>query len=128
MATTLSVSTDERLSVVDVTDQVATAVPANADGTATVFVPHTTAAVTINEGEPRLIGDLETALDGLVEDDGWAHDQIDNNADSHIRASLIGPSVTVPVSDGTLELGTWQSILFVECDGPRTRSLTVTTS
>jgi len=128
MATTLSISTDERLSVVDVTDQVATAVPANADGTATVFVPHTTAAVTINEGEPRLIGDIETALDGLVEDDGWAHDQIDNNADSHIRASLIGPSVTVPVTDGNLELGTWQSILFVECDGPRTRSLTVTTS
>jgi len=128
MADTLSVSTDERLSVVDVTDRVAAAVPADADGTVTVFVPHTTAAVTINEGEPRLIGDLETALEGLVAEDGWAHDQIDNNADSHIRASLIGPSVTVPVSDGSLDLGTWQSILFVECDGPRTRSLEVRTN
>ncbi|MFB6128396.1 MAG: secondary thiamine-phosphate synthase enzyme YjbQ [Halorhabdus sp.] len=125
MAETLSVSTDERLAVVDVTDRVAAALPDDADGTATVFVPHTTAAITINEGEPRLVGDLETALEGLVEDGGWAHDQIDNNADAHIRASLLGPSVTVPVSDGGLDLGTWQSILFVECDGPRTRSLEI---
>lgn len=127
MAETLSVSTDERLSVIDVTDRVAGALPADASGTATVFVPHTTAAVTINEGEPRLVEDLEAAFAELIADDGWAHDRIDNNADSHIRASLIGPSVTVPVSDGSLDLGTWQSILFVECDGPRTRSLEVRT-
>ncbi|WEL21223.1 secondary thiamine-phosphate synthase enzyme YjbQ [Halorhabdus sp. BNX81] len=125
MVGSLSISTDERLSVIDVTDKVENALPPNANGTATVFVPHTTAAVTINEGEPRLIGDLETALSELVDDNGWHHDQIDNNADSHIRASLIGPSETVPVSDGSLDLGTWQSILFVECDGPRTRSLEV---
>ncbi|WP_136686882.1 secondary thiamine-phosphate synthase enzyme YjbQ [Halorhabdus amylolytica] len=125
MGTELSVSTDERLSVLDVTDRVAEALPTDADGTATVFVPHTTAAVTVNEGESRLLGDIETGLSELVADEGWAHDRIDDNADAHLRSTLVGPSVTVPVSDGELAMGTWQSILFVECDGPRTRSLEV---
>ena len=66
-----------------------------------------------------------TALGDLVPDDGWAHDGIDDNADSHVRAMLVGPSVTVPVDDGSLQLGTWQSILFIECDGPRTRQVRV---
>ena len=121
----LAISTDERLSVLDVTDRVADALPADADGTATVFVPHTTAAVTVNEGEPRLLGDIEAGLSELIADEGWSHDRIDDNADAHLRATLIGPSVTVPVADGDLATGTWQSILFIECDGPRTRSLEV---
>jgi len=122
---TFEVSTDERLEVRDVTAQVANALGPNATGTVTVFVEHTTAAVTINEGESRLLSDFETALDDLVPDSGWAHDTIDDNADSHVRSMLVGPSVTVPVADGSLQLGTWQSILFVECDGPRTRTVQV---
>ncbi|WP_435101340.1 secondary thiamine-phosphate synthase enzyme YjbQ [Halarchaeum sp. P4] len=59
-------------------------------------------------------------------DEQYAHDRIDDNADAHLRAMLLGESVSVPVSDGELDLGTWQSVLFVECDGPRTRSVTVT--
>jgi secondary thiamine-phosphate synthase enzyme len=120
-----SVDTDERLSVTDVTDQVQQALPADADGTCTVFVRHTTAALTVNEAEPRLLGDFEDGLAELISDEGWAHDQIDGNADSHLRATLIGPSVTVPVSDGRLDVGTWQSVLLVECDGPRTRDVDV---
>ncbi|MFB6201562.1 MAG: secondary thiamine-phosphate synthase enzyme YjbQ [Halorhabdus sp.] len=125
MCIELSVSTDDRLSVLDVTDRVAAALPPDADGTATVFVPHTTAAVTVNEGESRLLGDIETMLSEQIADGGWNHDRIDDNADAHLRATLIGASTTIPVSDGELAMGTWQSILFVECDGPRTRSLEV---
>lgn len=120
-----TVSTDERLSVVDVTDRVASSLPAGAEGTATVHVDHTTAAVTVNEAEPRLLGDFETALSDLVPDEGWDHDQLDGNADAHVRAMLVGPSVTVPVSNGQPDLGTWQSVLLVECDGPRTRTVRV---
>jgi len=122
---TLQISTNERLEVLDVTDRVANAIPTDATGTITVFVEHTTAAVTVNEVESRLLGDFETALGDLVPDEGWDHDQIDDNADSHVRAMLVGPSVTVPVDDGSLQLGTWQSILFIECDGPRTRQVRV---
>jgi secondary thiamine-phosphate synthase enzyme len=120
-----TVSTDARLSVVDVTDQVVEAVPAEADGTVTVFVEHTTAGVTINEAESRLLGDFERALAEIVPADGWAHDEIDDNADAHIRAMLVGPGETIPVEDGSLALGTWQSVLLVECDGPRTRTVHV---
>ncbi len=120
-----SVSTGERLSVVDVTDRVREALPADAEGTATVHVDHTTAAVTVNEAEPRLLGDFETALADLVPDEGWDHDALDGNADAHVRAMLVGPSVAVPVRDGEPDLGTWQSVLLVECDGPRTRTVRV---
>ncbi|MHB9286106.1 secondary thiamine-phosphate synthase enzyme YjbQ [Halobacteriales archaeon Cl-PHB] len=120
-----TVPTDERLCVHDVTDQVADAVPADAEGTVTVYSQHTTAAITVNEAESRLLGDFETALSDLVPDEGWAHDQLDGNADSHVRAMLVGPSETVPVSEGSLGLGRWQSILLVECDGPRSRTVQV---
>jgi secondary thiamine-phosphate synthase enzyme len=119
------ISTDDRISVVDVTDRVEDCLPADAAGTATVFVQHTTAGVTVNESERRLLGDFESALSDLVPDSGWDHDRIDDNADAHVRSLLVGPDATVPVVDGTLQLGTWQSVLFVECDGPRTRTVQV---
>jgi secondary thiamine-phosphate synthase enzyme len=123
---TFDVTTDDRLAVVDVTEEVEAAVTGDVSGTATVFVEHTTAAVTVNEAESRLLGDFEQALAGLVPDEGWAHDALDGNADSHVRAMLVGPSVTVPVRSGSLALGTWQSVLLLECDGPRTRTISVT--
>lgn len=125
---TFDVDTEERLSVIDVTDQVAAAVDGEVTGTVTVFVQHTTAGVTVNEAEPRLLADFEAALADLVDDEGWRHDEIDDNADSHVRSMLVGPSVSIPVVDGRLQLGTWQSVLFVECDGPRTRTVHVTVS
>lgn len=120
-----TVSTDERCSVVDVTDHVEAALPEAATGTATAFVRHTTAAVTVNEAESRLLGDFGDALSELVPDEGWQHDRIDDNADAHVRTMLVGPDVTVPVADGSLEMGTWQSVLLVECDGPRRRTVDV---
>lgn len=120
-----SVSTDDRLTVTDITDRVEQELPADAAGTVTIFVEHTTAGIAVNEAESRLLGDFENALAQLVPDDGWAHDDIDDNADSHVRSLLIGPGETVPVEDGSLALGTWQSVLLVECDGPRTRTVQV---
>jgi len=122
---TFTVSTDARLDVVDVTDRVAAAVPDDADGTVTVFVDHTTAGVVINEAEPRLLDDVRTFLADVVPDEGWNHDQLDGNADSHLRAMLLGPSATVPVADGDLSLGRWQSVLLIDCDGPRERTVRV---
>lgn len=124
----LQVDTTERIDVVDVTSDVASALPAEVDrGVCTVFVPHTTAGVVVNERETRLLSDLEEALERLVpREEAYAHNAIDDNADAHLRAMLLGASVSIPVVDGDLALGTWQSILLVECDGPRTRSLEVT--
>lgn len=123
--TSFDVSTDSRHEVRDITRQVERALPDSADGTATVFVEHTTAGVTVNEAESRLLSDFEDALSELVPDDGWQHDRIDDNADAHVRSLLVGPDVTVPVAAGSLDLGTWQSVLFLEWDGPRTRTVQV---
>ena len=122
------VSTTDRLDVVDITEEVEDRVPTDTeDGICTVFVQHTTAGVVVNEAEQRLLGDIKSYLQELVHDaDGYAHDALDGNADSHLRTLLLDESVSVPVRDGSLALGTWQSVLLVDCDGPRTRSVTVT--
>ncbi|WP_435174769.1 secondary thiamine-phosphate synthase enzyme YjbQ [Halorussus sp. AFM4] len=120
------VRTDERTQVVDVTDRVAAEVPVGATGLCTVFVRHTTAGVVVQEPESGLLADIESFAEELVPSDGdYRHDRIDDNADAHLRATLLGESVSVPVEDGDLALGTWQSVLFVECDGPRTRTVDV---
>ncbi|WP_255195637.1 secondary thiamine-phosphate synthase enzyme YjbQ [Halorarius litoreus] len=119
------VSTDERTCVRDVTDRVHEAIPDDRDGTVTVFVRHTTAGVVVNEAEPRLLKDIEQFVADLAPDEGWRHDELDGNADSHLRTLLLGQHVTVPVRDGDLDLGRWQSVLLVECDGPRTRTVDV---
>ncbi|MFB6296418.1 MAG: secondary thiamine-phosphate synthase enzyme YjbQ [Halobacteriales archaeon] len=125
----VDVSTSERVEVIDVTADISQAVPEDVgSGLCTVFVSHTTAGVLVNEHEPRLMSDIEGFVEQLVPEDGdYRHDEIDDNADAHLRAMVLGESVTVPISDGELALGTWQSILFVECDGPRTRQIEVVT-
>jgi secondary thiamine-phosphate synthase enzyme len=122
----MDIETTARLEVRDVTDRVESALQKEVTGICTAFVHHTTAALIVNEAESRLLGDVETALADLVPGEGWDHDALDGNADAHLRAALLGPSVSVPVSDGALDLGRWQSVLLVECDGPRTRRLSVT--
>lgn len=119
------IETDSRLEVRDVTDIVNESIPANAESAVTVFSRHTTAGVIINEPERRLLRDFESFLEEIVPDGGWRHDQIDDNADSHLRAVVLGESATIPVQDGQVDLGTWQAVLFVECDGPQRRSLDV---
>jgi secondary thiamine-phosphate synthase enzyme len=125
----IRVRTERRSQLVDITRDVREAV-AGSDGAAVVvYVPHTTAGVTINEGaDPAVARDHEAALERMVED-GWAwqhHEPPENNAAGHVRASLMGPSVVVPLrEDGSLALGTWQAIFFCEFDGPRERSVYV---
>jgi secondary thiamine-phosphate synthase enzyme len=123
---TLDVRTTERVAFVDVTRQVADLVRGAGDGAVVVFVPHTTAGVTINEdADPSVRADLEMALDRMVPGDlPFRH--AEGNSDAHTKASLMGSSVTVPVVDGELRLGTWQGIYFAEFDGPRRRRMTVT--
>jgi secondary thiamine-phosphate synthase enzyme len=122
---TFALETDDRLTTVDVTDEVASVVPADGSGIVTVFVGHTTAGVLLQEDEHRLRRDVVDFLSSVVADEGWTHDRLDGNADSHLRATLVGASETIPVADGDLQTGTWQSVLFVECDGPRKREFTV---
>lgn len=129
MATTTSfdVSTDDRTDTVDVTDRVAGAVPDGVEtGVCSVFVRHTTAGISVNENESRLREDAEEFFQDLVPDEGHRHDRLDGNADSHLRATLVGASESIPVEDGALALGRWQSVLLLEFDGPRTREVTAT--
>lgn len=90
------------------------------NGIVNIFTKHSTSAIRVNENEKGLLLDFEKALKDIVkEKDNYKHDFIDNNAASHIRAFLLGSSETIPIVDGRLDLGTWQSIFFVELDGPR---------
>lgn len=120
------VETEERTEAVDITDRVADEIPDDATGVCTVFVRHTTAGVVVQEAESGLLEDIEAFAEDLAPSDGgYRHDRIDDNADAHLRATVLGESVSVPVEEGELATGTWQSILFVECDGPRTRKVDV---
>lgn len=127
---TLSISTARRTQLVDVTDHVRALVREQgaAAGTVTVFVPHTTAGVTINENaDPAVASDMAAALDRLVPwDADYRH--AEGNSAAHLKASLMGSSVTIPVEDGRLALGTWQAVYFCEFDGPRTRRVCMTFS
>ena len=129
----IRVRTERRTQVLEITRSVEEALEealARGAGRAVlVFVPHTTAGVTINEhADPAVARDFERALERLVGDDwGWEHiEEGEENAPSHIRAALMGPQVVVPLRDGGLALGTWQGIFFCELDGPRERTVFVT--
>ena len=126
----ISLKTDRRTQLLDITDQVEQALnEANGAAAALVYVPHTTAGVTINEDiDPELANDLEQAMEKIVEDGwNWRHDDADGpNAPSHVRASLISPEVLVPLQEGKLALGRYQGIFFCEFDGPRERKVYVT--
>ena len=96
-------------------------------GMCVVSTHHTTTAIIINENESGLRSDIADVLERLVPPlAGYQHDRIDNNADAHVKAILLGPSETIPIDRGRLVLGTWQRILFVELDGPRTRTVRIT--
>ena len=129
MTKTLTVRTSRRCEMVDVTHQVASVV-ADAgvrDGQAIVFVPHTTAAVTINENaDPDVQHDILLTLDALVPQVRRGYRHGEGNSDAHVKASLVGSSETVLIDNGRLVLGTWQGLYFAEFDGPRTRQMVVT--
>ena len=121
--------TARRSHVVDISAEVREALGDEGGSAVLVYVPHTTAGVTINEhADPAVARDFEAALERMVED-GWPWEHIEpgeENAPTHVRAALMGPSVVVPLrEDGSLALGTWQGIFFCEFDGPRDRTVYV---
>lgn len=128
---TIGLKTSAKDEIVDITSKVQEAVSRSnvKDGLACVFVVGSTAAVTTVEHEPGLVADLREALERLYpKDKDYEHHQRwgDGNGHSHIRASFVGPSLTVPISDGKLVLGTWQQIVFLEFDNkPRSRQIAV---
>ncbi len=126
---TLTVRTERQSQLVDITRLVQDAVAGTSGAAALVYVPHTTAGVTINEhADPMVARDFEMALERIVPEDWrWQHvEEGEENAPTHIRAAFMGSSVVVPLrEDGALALGTWQGIFFCEFDGPRERSVHV---
>jgi secondary thiamine-phosphate synthase enzyme len=124
---TLSVKTDRRTQLVDVTAQVQKVVASSgvATGICYLYVPHTTAAITINEcADPDVARDVEGVLDRLVPT-ARPYRHSEGNSDSHVKAVLVGASQIVPVEGGMLVLGRWQGVFFCEFDGPRDRRLQV---
>ena len=123
----LKVRTERRSQLVDITRDVRDAVAGEAGSAVLVYVPHTTAGVTVNEhADPAVARDLEAALERIVEDGWpWQHTEPgEENAPTHVRTSLMGQSLVVPLrDDGSLALGTWQGIFLCEFDGPRDRTV-----
>ena len=127
MIKSLSVRTPKRTCFINITAEVARAVHdlGVVDGSVTVYIPHTTAAVTINESaDPDVMRDMDVGLSNLIPHAGdYRH--AEGNSDAHIKSSLLGSSEIVFVVDGELVLGTWQGVFFCEFDGPRTRTVLV---
>jgi secondary thiamine-phosphate synthase enzyme len=130
MIHTLTIATRSRNEFVDLTSQVQDVVRESgiSEGLCTIFVPHTTAGLTINEGaDPSVQRDILAHLEKMIPHRGdYRH--LEGNSDAHIKASLIGSSQTVFVEEGQLVLGTWQAIYFAEFDGPRRRKVMVQVS
>jgi secondary thiamine-phosphate synthase enzyme len=127
---TLTIQTDQRCQMIDVTRLVAAEVADRKiqTGMAIVYVPHTTAAVTINENaDPDVQHDLLAKLQTLVPKSETYYEHGEGNSDSHVKTALVGSTVTVLIERGRLVLGQWQGIFFCEFDGPRRRSLIVQT-
>jgi secondary thiamine-phosphate synthase enzyme len=125
----ITVTTDRKSQLIDITRQVREALDGQTGAAVLVYVPHTTAGVTINEhADPMVARDFEMALEKLVPEAwGWQHlEEGEENAQSHPPASLMGPQVLIPLRGGELALGTRQGIFLCEFDGPRTRSVYVT--
>jgi secondary thiamine-phosphate synthase enzyme len=126
----IEIGTRESTELIDITVKVKEIVKSKSGGVESgicvIFTKHTTSGIIINENEAGLKRDFLALLNELIpKGRGYLHDRIDNNAHSHLRSVLLGSSVTIPIEKGDLALGTWQSIFFVECDGPRRREIYV---
>jgi secondary thiamine-phosphate synthase enzyme len=129
MIAELRIRTTTKREMIDLTARVAEVVARAdvAEGLCSVYTPHATAAIVVNENDdPNVCVDVLDALDRLIPAGIWRHDRVDGNAASHIQATILGPGETIPVRDGKLLLGTWQAVMLVELDGPRDRRVVVT--
>lgn len=126
----ITLSTSKKQELIDITDKVSAIVKKSnvKNGLCNIFAMHATAAIIINENaDPNLCLDTIDALNDLIPGGKWRHDKLDGNADAHIKSTILGPSETIPINNGKLQLGTWQSPMFVELDGPRSnRKIAIT--
>lgn len=115
----LILNSSRNFEIIDITSMINDEIDIKS-GIVNIFSKHSTSAIVVNENESGLLQDLELMLGDLVSDKySWQHDRIDNNAKSHLKSFLLSSSETIPISNGKLDLGTWQSVFFVELDGPR---------
>lgn len=126
----LKINSNSKFQIVDITTDINKELASLnlSNGIVNVFSKHSTTGIVINENESGLLLDFERSLEDLILSyNDYNHDKIDNNAASHLKAFLIGSSQSIPVIDNKLDLGTWQSVFFVELDGPRVnRTITLT--
>lgn len=115
----LKIDTDKKFEIIDITSKINELIDVD-EGIVTVFSKHSTSAIVVNENEPGLLNDLEFTLDNLITDKySYLHDRIDDNAKSHLKSFLLSSSETLPIKNAGLDLGIWQSVFFIELDGPR---------
>lgn len=124
----IKINTNKNFEIIDITSKINEQIDVE-KGIVSIFSKHSTSAIVVNENEPGLLMDLEFTLNNLITDRfSYNHDRIDNNAKSHLKSFLLSSSECLPIKNGHLDLGTWQSVFFVELDGPRnnrTISLTI---
>ena len=124
----LKIDTSKNFEIIDITSKINELIDVE-EGIISIFSKHSTSAIVVNENESGLLRDLEFTLNNLITDKySYDHDRIDNNARSHLKSFLLSSSECLPIKDGRLDLGTWQSVFFIELDGPRhgrTISLTI---
>jgi len=123
---TIKIITKKKYEVIDITQEVEKQVKNIDEGLAVVYTPHATGGIIINENyDPNIGLDIIDSLNDIIPEGKWRHDKVDNNGAAHIKSAITGPSETIPIKDGKLQLGTWQSICFCEFDGPRERKIVV---
>lgn len=119
----ITIKTNKKQELIDITKLIEKEIKIK-NGLINVYARHATAAIIINENyDPNICTDILNCLSSLIPEGKWLHDKIDNNAASHIKASILGPSETIPIKDSKMQLGQWQSLMLAELDGPRTRKL-----
>lgn len=123
----LKINTNKNFEIIDITSKINGLIDVD-EGIISIFSRHSTSAIVVNENESGLLKDLEFTLDNLITDKfSYSHDRIDNNARSHLKSFLLSSSECLPIRNGRLDLGTWQSVFFIELDGPRqSRTITLT--
>ena len=125
----LELEPTNRVEITDITRHINAALAESGirKGLVNVYSQHSTSAIFINENEEGLVKDYLDLMESLVPTgENYRHNRIDNNADSHLRSFLIGNNQTIPIENGNMSLGTWQSVFFLDMDGPRKRRVTIT--
>ena len=116
---TIILNTNKNFEIIDITSKINDLIDID-NGIISIFSRHSTTAIVVNENEQGLLNDLEFTLDNLIDEKfTYQHDRIDDNACSHLKSFILSSSECLPIRNSRLDLGTWQSVFFIELDGPR---------